>query len=268
MKHGHATELAEVLSRNFKNEATVSALPGGSTLLVTASGPLTAEIVKLLDLMDQKPRTVTVDVVLAEFKAGANVPELGGDVAAKLADLRKTGPVESWQEFRLTGVEGQPMTTVSGGSKPTLRGSTVTAIGSVQRSITYQTVGTTIKVTARGLSDGMVALDLDLKDTRFGQPAAIKETAPEPKGEKLEPKGEKPGPKGEKPEPKGEKEPRPRATPIVEAPPAIETTSLNTKLSVPAGRPVVAQTTRESGRATLLVIVTARADDAGAKPGE
>src|SRR5262249_12707447 len=64
--HGDAKTLAEALSKHFKGELEVSALTtdAGSVLLV--SGPAAGEAVKLLGLLDRAPKTVAVEVVVAE----------------------------------------------------------------------------------------------------------------------------------------------------------------------------------------------------------
>ncbi len=224
--NGDAPVLAEVVGAHFKGEATVIAAPG-NTLLV--SGTAVPEVLKLLDQLDRKPRTVEVEVTLAEVPA-----KDWKDGEGKLEDLLKdaTGKAAPGQRVKLTAVEGQQVSAQSGGSKPFVSGTTMVGPGGfggkgggappvAQRSISYRDVGTTVKMTARVGSDDAVALDLSVQDSRVRTVEAGDEVAAA----------------------------------------SVETGSLTTKVSVPAGRPVVAHAVRTDGKAgatVSVVIVTAR----------
>jgi len=243
VKNGDAAALAEVLARNFKGEATVSALPSRNALLVTASPQVTADLTKLLDQIDRKRQTVEVEVVLAEVPA----PKDGKELTLAAAEaLVKDG---RGQRIKLRSVEGEPVTSTTGGSKPIVTSSTVVGGGRAapgggraapggfggggpvaQRAITYHTVGTTVKLTARVGSEDTVALELSVQDSRV-RPA-------DP--------GDEGGAAG------------------------FETASLSTKLNVPAGKAVFAQTVRTDGKAgasVSVVVVTARVVPSGQKAG-
>jgi type II secretory pathway component GspD/PulD (secretin) len=234
VKNGDAAALAEVLARNFKGEATVSALPTGNALLVTASPQVTADLTKLLDQIDRKPQTVEVEVVLIEVPAPKDGKELTPAAAEALV---KDG---RGQRIKLRAVEGEPVTSTTGGSKPVTTSSTIVGGGGrgafggggpvAQRAISYHPVGTTVKLTARVGSEDTVALDLNVQDSRV-RPA-------DP--------GDEGGAAG------------------------FETASLSTKLNVPAGKAVFAQTVRTDGKAgatVSVVVVTARVVPSGPRAG-
>jgi hypothetical protein len=135
------------------------------------------------------------------------------------------------QRIKLTAVEGQPVSTTTGGNKPIATSSTVAGGGRfgkdgggapfAQRSISYHAVGTTVKMTARIGSDDAIALDLNVQDSRVRPPDAGDEAGA----------------------------------------PSMDNSTLTTKLSVAAGKSVVAQTVRtegKSGATVAVVIVTAR----------
>jgi len=121
VQNGDAAALAEVLARNFKGEATVSALPSRNALLVTASPQVTADLTKLLDQIDRKPQTVEVEVVLAEVPAPKDGKELAPADLAAVEALVKDG---RGQRIKLRSVEGEPVTSTTGGSKPVVTSST------------------------------------------------------------------------------------------------------------------------------------------------
>ena len=59
--NGDAPLLAEVVGAHFKGEATVIAAPGNAILVSGTAGSV-PEVLKLLDQLDRKPRTVEVEV--------------------------------------------------------------------------------------------------------------------------------------------------------------------------------------------------------------
>jgi len=202
--------LAEAVGAHFRGEATLIATPAGSgnAILVSGSAGAVPEVVKLLELLDKKPRTVEVEVTIVEVPAGAD-PAAAGAVA-------KDG---KGQRITLTAVEGQPVTTTTGANKPYVSGSTVVGGGFggkgggggpvAQKSISYQHVGTTVKMTARVGLDDAVALDLSVQDSKVRPPEA----------------GDDAGAV------------------------SMENNTLTTKLSVPAGKSVIAQAVRTEGKA-------------------
>ncbi len=216
VKNGDATALAETVGQHFRRDAVVIAANG--TILISGPPALVPDVVKVLELLDRKPRTIEVEITLAELPA----PKAGAEPSAAdvLKDLAEK-PVG--QRIKLTAVEGQPVTSVTGGNKPYVSGTGGGGFGkgAVQKSISYQPVGTTAKLTARVGPDDSVALDLDLRDSRIKAPEAGDESGA----------------------------------------PAFENATLTTKLSVPAGKAVVAQAVRTDGKAGAVlsvVIVAAR----------
>lgn len=224
--NGDAPTLAEVVGEHFKGEAAVIAAPG-NTLLV--SGTAVPEVLKLLEQLDKKPRTVEVEVTVAEVPA-----KEWKDGEGKIEDLLKdaTGKPAPGQRVKLTAVEGQAVSTQSGGTKPFVDGVRAAPGGGggfggkggaapLTRSISYRDVGTTVKMTARVGADDTVAVELSVQGSRVRAVDAGDETAVA----------------------------------------AVETGSLATKLNVPAGKAVVAQAVRTDGKdggTVSVVIVTAR----------
>lgn len=225
--NGDAPLLAEVVGAHFKGEATVIAAPGDALLV---SGPATPEVLKLLAQLDKKPRTVEVEVTLAEVPA-----KDWKDGDGKLDDLLKdaAGKAAPAQRVKLTAVEGRPVSAQSGGSRPFVSGVAAGGPGGPggfggkgggfppQRSVGYRDVGTTVKMTARIGSDDAVAVELSVQDSRVRAADAGDEVAAA----------------------------------------AVETGSLTTTVSVPAGKAVVAHAVRTEGKAgatVAVVVVTAR----------
>lgn len=241
VKNADPPVLADILGKHFKSDAEVLAAPAGAgnALLVSGTPAAVEEIVKLLDELDRSPKTVEVDVVLAEVPAkkadAKDMPELdlsGPDVLTRLEAMVKAGQVGSVQRVKLTATEGQPITSTTGGNKPFTSsvvrgGGGFGAGGPVQRSVTYQSVGTTVHLLARVGAGDTVMVELDLRDSQAKLPEA----------------GEEAGT------------------------PSLDNSTLTTKLRVPSGRAAVARAVRteaKAGRTTSLVIVTARVVDPAA----
>ncbi|MBX9583323.1 MAG: hypothetical protein K2X87_23725 [Gemmataceae bacterium] len=226
VKGGDPAALAEVVAKHFKGEVEVSAVAGALVL----SGPAAsvAEAAKLVGQIDRRPRTVELDITLVEASGAAADLPAGGLDRAKADELVKAGG--SVRRIRLTAAEDQPVSTQTGSDKPMLTASTVGPKGAGpggqpgfggQRSIHYRPVGTTVKATSRAGGDGSVTVDLSVQDSSVRPPPAGDETGS----------------------------------------PAFEQASLSTRLTVPAGKAVVAQAARKDGkddRAVTMVVVTAR----------
>ena len=221
--------LAEVVGAHFKGDATLVAAPAGAgnTVLVSGSHATVPEVLKLLELLDRRPRSVEVEVAIVEVTAGKD---------GKLPEI-KPEELKGGQRIRLTAVEGHQVTSQIGGNKPYTSGNVIAGGGfggkggAVQRSITYQPVGATVKMTARIGTDNAVALELSVQDSKVKTPDAGDEVGA----------------------------------------PTMENNTLSTRLSVPAGRPVIAQSVRSEGKSgptVSLVVVTARVvEDRGATSG-
>ena len=184
VRNGDPMILAEVVGMHFRGEATLIATPAGSgsTVLVSGSPAALPEVLKLLEQLDRKPRTVEVEIVIVDVSVGKDGKEPALD-AAVAESLVKDG---KGQRIKLTSVEGQPVTTQTGGNKPYVSGSAVFGGGGgrggagapgfgggggapvATKSINYQAVGTTVKLTPRVGADNAVALELSLTESDTG----------------------------------------------------------------------------------------------------
>jgi hypothetical protein len=248
VKHIDASALASVLNKHFRGEAEI--VGTGNTLLISGSSESIGEVIKLLEQLDQKPKTIEVELVIAEIvsKKGADAKDVdvsGLEPMAKLEALTKGGQIGTIQRIKLTAVEGQPITSTNAANKPYVGASTIVGGGPggdnpgpgfkgagpgggamMRRSISYHEAGTTVKLTAKIGSDDTVALDLNVQDSKVRSAEAGDEVG--------------------------------AAT--------FDNNTLNTKLNVPSGKAVAVQTVRTEGKAggTLsLVIVTARVVEQG-----
>ena len=230
VRHADPVALADVVAKHFKGEADVIAAPAGSgnALLVSGSPAAVADVVKLLAQLDRKPATVEVEVVFLEVapKKDAEI-DLSGDALAKMDALIKAGQATAVQRIKLTALEGAPLTTTTGGSKPYVSGMALAGGAApgggrpAQRSISYHTVGTTVKLTARVGTDNTIGVDLDVKDSKVRPPDAADESGAV----------------------------------------SMDNSTLSTKVNVPLGKGVAAQTLRtdgKSGSTVAYVVVTAR----------
>ena len=194
---------------------------------------ITAGVLDLFDLaqLDRPVRQVVVVVTLAEVVAKDQLADLKGSpdqIRGRLEELAKSGQA-TLKRVTLTGAEGQPVTTTSGGDRAFVSGRTVVGGGGFggkggppveQRSVNYRQLGTTVKMTARVLPTGAVAVDLGVKDTGARQPAE-----------------------------EGTQE--------------VNTVDLTTRVTVPPGAAVLAQALEEKEKSarTTVIVVTARVVD-------
>ncbi|OWK37749.1 secretin N-terminal domain-containing protein [Fimbriiglobus ruber] len=128
--------LAEAVGAHFQGRAKISVVPGSNHLLISGSSPGTvADLGKLLGELDQRPKTIEVEVVLAEIvqKKGDGgdqaAPDLAGPAAELTAKLDALGKGASVQRFKLTTTEGLPTSVTSGGNRPYVTGTTIVAGG-------------------------------------------------------------------------------------------------------------------------------------------
>jgi type II secretory pathway component GspD/PulD (secretin) len=244
VKYGNAKDLAKVLGEHLKGAADVEALPEASAnvLLIRSTPAAFAEVVKLLEVLDRRPRQLAVEVWVAEVLPGDKKDEpldtkaLNGpaaDVLAKVQRLRTQGRVGDFKRLEVTTAENQPAHAHLGQTKPLVIGLSVTATGRTSRNITYRNFGTDVRVTPRVGSDDVVALELRVQDAR---PHVDLDAPVLGNDENKAPI---------------------RATETVLA-------TAEGKVSVPSGQAVVVQavkTTGKGGQLQTLVIVTARVLD-------
>lgn len=187
VKQGSAKDLAALLSKHFKGDAEIQALSDSPSnmLLISAPPQVFDEVIKLLEQLDRQPRTVAIDLLIAEVAAKKNVdgkapadPDLDEkeftgttkDVLAKVEALKKKGRFASVRQIQLTAVENQPASVLVGEMKPIVAGAITTATGHISRSITYRNTGTKAGITVRVPEEKTVIVELNLQDTRLHTP--------------------------------------------------------------------------------------------------
>jgi type II secretory pathway component GspD/PulD (secretin) len=241
VKHGQARPLAELLNKHFKGEIEVEAPEASNCLLIRTSPAALGDIVKLLGQIDRRPRTVAVEVMLAEraaakeAKAELVAKGLTGPVAeveARLKELQRKGEITGLKRFRLTALEHQQASVMVGESKPFVAGMTVTPTGRVARTVFYRSLGTSLKLTLRVAPENKVMLDVDLQESQAIESEDGIVVGKDENGK------------------------------LVRRPDFTQD-SLKTTLSIPSGHAVFGTgVTTEKGRPRTLVIVSARIVDA------
>jgi hypothetical protein len=183
VRHGTAKGLADVLAKHFKGaDVDVEALPDtlGNLLLIRAAPGTFPEVVQLLDKLDQRPRLVTVQLLVAELTpqmrqgapneapaAGLQERDLTGSMEQVEAQVRAQlkGRVGNIKRVRLTALEGQTSQTMLGEYRPYVTGVTTRAPGVTTRSINYRNIGLSVTVTPRIRPDQTIDLDLKLQES-------------------------------------------------------------------------------------------------------
>jgi type II secretory pathway component GspD/PulD (secretin) len=244
VKYGSARDLAKVLGEHLKGAADVEALPEASAnvLLIRATPAAFPEVVKLLEVLDRRPRLVAVEVWVAEVLPGDKKDEaldtkpLNGPadaVRARVEELQRKGRIGELSRLELTTAENQSARAFLGQNKPIVLGMTATARGRISRHVTYRAFGVDARLTPRVGPDNRVSLELRLTGSR---PHVDADSPVLDEDENKAPV---------------------RMTETVQA--AVEG-----QVSVPSGRAVVVQgvkTTAKGRQLETLVIVTARVLD-------
>ncbi len=228
VRHANPDVLATTVERLFAaDDVTVVLATTGSGATVLVSGPtkVVPEVTKLLEQLDQKPRSVEIEIAIIDGVALKDGQE------PKAAELLKTG---KGQRTKLTTVEGQTVSSTAGGNRPFTTGSTASSRPSARdrgtppggfppsfttRSVNYLPVGTTIKLSARIGSNDHLTIELNLQNTKVHT------------GDDSVPEA------------------------------STENGTLTTSLNVASGEPVIAQAIRTDGKdgaTASYVIITAR----------
>ena len=255
VRYGTGKDLASVLSQHFKGVADIEALPDSSVncLLISAAPSAFDEVVQVLEQLDRRPQTVSVEILIAQIamKKGdgdktAPAEEVdekdftgpASDVEAKVMGLQKKGVFTEVKRIQFTAVEGRPQLMVMGENQPYVAGTNTTGAGRVARSLTYRNSGITVEATARVSPDKVVTVDLKLEDSHNNTPEDGVSIGTDEKGK-----------------------------PILAA--EFATSRLASKLDVPSGKARAVQGLKiesKSGTAQTIIIVGATVLEPDAKP--
>jgi type II secretory pathway component GspD/PulD (secretin) len=188
VRYGGAKDLAAALGKHFKGDAEVQAVTetGGNYLLISAAPALFDEVLQTLQELDRAPKTVSVDVWVAEViakKSEDGKPVEGekeidekdlvgtiNEVQKKLDDLVKNGRIGGLKHIQLNALENQTSSSTTGENKPYIVGTTVRAVGGVSNQIAYRNVGTQVRATPRIMADRSILLELKVEDSRVNTP--------------------------------------------------------------------------------------------------
>jgi type II secretory pathway component GspD/PulD (secretin) len=182
-KYGDVKQMASVLGKHFKGDAEIQVLPDSPSncLLISAPPKVFAEIANLLELLDRRPRLISVELYLAEVtpqkgddgkRAGLELDAKeftgpGKEVVAKAEALIKQGGlIGTLRRIQLTTVENQPATVSIGENKAHVGRAAVRGQKFLERSNT----GTTARVMVRVTPEDTLVLDLSLDDSRRHDP--------------------------------------------------------------------------------------------------
>jgi type II secretory pathway component GspD/PulD (secretin) len=258
VRYGAAKDLAAVLSKHFKGDAEVQAVTetGGNYLLISAAPALFEEVLQTVGELDRAPKSVSVDLWLAEIitKRGEDGKPVDGEkeigekdltgtideVQKKLDELAKNGRIGGLKHIQLSAVENQTSSTTTGENKPYIVGTTVRATGIATNQIAYRNVGTQVRATPRIMADNAILLELKVEDARMNTPEDGIGLGANPKGE------------------------------VINAA-EFTTSTLESKLTVASGKVVTAEGVKSSSKgkqAQVIVLAGARIVDGDVKKGK
>jgi type II secretory pathway component GspD/PulD (secretin) len=188
VRYGSAKDLAGALGKHFKGDAEVQAVTetGSNYLLISAAPAVFDEVVKTLEQLDRAPRTITVEVWVAEVigKKGEDGKPVEGEkaidekeftgtideVQKKVDDLAKNGRIGGLKHVKVSALENQQSSALNGENRPFLVGRTVRPMGGVSNQIQYRSVGVQVHVTPRIAADKSLLLELKIEDARLNLP--------------------------------------------------------------------------------------------------
>jgi type II secretory pathway component GspD/PulD (secretin) len=203
VRYGSAKDLASALGKHFKGDAEFQTVTetGSNYLLISAAPAVFDEVVKTLEQLDRAPRTITVEVWVAEVigKKGEDGKPVEGEKALdekeftgtideiqkKVDDLAKKGRIGGLKHIQLSALENQPSSALTGENKPYLVGRTVRPMGGVSNQISYRNVGLQVHVTPRITADKSLLLELKVEDARLSLPEDGIEVGVSDKGEAI-----------------------------------------------------------------------------------
>jgi hypothetical protein len=201
--HSNAEMLAKVLENQFHEQLEADPVMGPtSAVLLRASKPeVIQQATKLLEMLDRKPQMVAIDVYVLDIvprKSDDPKPlalnddfdetKLSGptaEVLERIKDLRHKGVIGEIRKFQLTALEGEESMAQVGGDRAMVTGVSsgpgggfggagpgggrggagAAAERPVNRSISYRSVGTMLRVTPQ-ISDERIALKINFDDSR------------------------------------------------------------------------------------------------------
>jgi hypothetical protein len=189
LKYGDAKALAETITKHFKGEGEVQVLaePATNALLINAPEKITPEVVKLVGELDKRPRSIAIDVFIADLntKKGEDskidrktMKGPSAEIRKRVEELRKKGVITGARRFRLTVTENEPGTLTTSETKPSVTGvlggpagfggpAGRAALRETSRSISYRELGTTVNATVRLIGDREAQINLSVQDSRI-----------------------------------------------------------------------------------------------------
>jgi type II secretory pathway component GspD/PulD (secretin) len=255
VRYGSAKDLAAALGKHFKNDAEVQAVTetGSNYLLISAAPAAFDDVVKTLELLDRAPRTISVEVWVAEVmvKKGEDGKPAEGEkeidekdltgtieeVQKKVDNLVKNGRIGGLKHIQLSAVENQSSSSMTGENKPYVVGMTIRARGPASNQIAYRNVGVQVRATPRIMADKSIQLDLKVEDARMNTPDDGIGIGVGDKGETINA-------------------------------PEFTTSTLESKLTVASGKAIAAEGVKANSKgkqAQVIILVGARIVDADAK---
>ncbi len=179
VKYAAAKDLASILAKHFKDAAEIQSGPEGTSncLLINAPPAVFDEVMKTLEQLDRRPRSVPVEVFVVELPAKKgddkekrpDEKDFSGainDVAERLEAMMKKGQIAGFKRIQLTTLEGQPSSQNLGDEKEFVSSARAIRPGIISRNINRRQVGTLVKVTPLITADGSLTLDLNVEDSR------------------------------------------------------------------------------------------------------
>jgi type II secretory pathway component GspD/PulD (secretin) len=176
VRHANAQELLNTLLPSFMdqsgNSMTGTADASSNSILLSGSPDQLAEALKILQLLDRQPKTVSIDFWIVDTRsagwestANKEIDAALKESPAKFVDLlqKLQGQKQAvvLNHLQMRGLEGQQSTAQLGERKARINAMTRTNAGRTN-SVIFENLGTLATVTPRVNSDNRLVLAIDL----------------------------------------------------------------------------------------------------------
>ncbi len=151
-----------------------------NSLILSAEQQHFEEVVELIEKLDARPQMLLLQMLVVEVEyneggktegAGAVALKASGDgVDAVIERLLKLDGLDSLRVLarpQITTLDNQPATIQIAQRKPRVAGSAVSPRGRTN-NVTFENVGLKVGVRPRISADGLVTMEIDVEDSRFG----------------------------------------------------------------------------------------------------
>lgn len=170
LRYSKPEELAKNLQKVFGTSVIIQPTSGTPVtgLLLSGSSQGVEKAKMIIETLDQAPRMIPVEVILVEYTGNTLIStESPGKWESDIQKLKADGKLLFQRKMDLPLIENQQSRIMTGENRPMPTSATVARNGGpVQRSFSYNSLGTTVTAKGRFEGDNQIVIDLMVEDSR------------------------------------------------------------------------------------------------------